>query len=29
MLLHHVDNIEHKLKQNIYTGMEEISLIPP
>ena len=29
MFLHHVNNIEHNLKQNIYTGMEVISLIPP
>ena len=26
--LHPVNNIEHNIKQNIYTGMEIISLIP-
>ena len=29
MFLHHVNNIEHNIKQNIYTGLEVISLIPP
>ena len=29
MLLHHVNNIEHNLKQNIYTCMEVISLTLP
>ena len=29
MFLYHVINIEHNLKQNIYTGMEVISLLPP
>ena len=28
MFLHCVNNIEHNIKQNIYTGMEVISLIP-
>ena len=28
MFLHSVNNIEHNIKQNIYTGMEVISLIP-
>ena len=28
MFLHHVNNIEDNIKQNIYTGMEVISLIP-
>ena len=28
MFLHRVNNIEHDIKQNIYTGMEFISLIP-
>ena len=26
MVLHHVNNIDHNLKQNIYTDMEVISL---
>ena len=29
MSLHLVNNIEHNIKQNIYTGMEVISLMPP
>ena len=29
MVLHHVNNIEHNLKQNNYTDMEVISLVPP
>ena len=29
MFLHRVNNIEHNIKPNIYTGMEEISVIPP
>ena len=29
MFLHCVDNIENDIKQNIYTGMEVISLIAP
>ena len=29
MFLHHVNNIEHNLKQNIYNSMEAISLILP
>ena len=29
MFLHCVNNIEHNIKQNIYAGMEVISLIPP
>ena len=29
MFLHHANNIEHNLKQNIYTGMEVISFLPP
>ena len=29
MFLQHVNNIEHNIKQNIYTGMEAISVIPP
>ena len=28
MFLHQVNNIEHNIKQNIYTGVEVISLIP-
>ena len=28
MFLHRVNNIEHDINQNIYTGMEFISLIP-
>ena len=28
MFLHHVNNIEHNIKQNLYTDMEIISLIP-
>ena len=28
-LLHHVNNIEHYIKHNIYTGMGLISIIPP
>ena len=27
--LHRVNNVEHNIQQNIYTGMEMISLIPP
>ena len=29
MVLHHVNNIEHNLKQNNYTDMEVITLVPP
>ena len=29
MFLDRVNNIEHDIKQNIYTGIEVISLIPP
>ena len=29
MFLHRVNNIEHNIKQNIYTGMERTFLIPP
>ena len=29
MFLHRVNNIEHNINQNIYTGMMVISLIPP
>ena len=29
MFLHHVNNTEHNLKQNIYIAMEVISIIPP
>ena len=29
MFLHRVDNIEHNMKQNKYTGMAVISFIPP
>ena len=29
MFLHRVNNIEHDTKQNIYTGMEFISLLIP
>ena len=28
MFLHHVNNVEHNLKQNTYTAMEVDSLIP-
>ena len=28
MFLHHVNDMEHDLKQNIYAGMEPISRIP-
>ena len=28
MFLHCVNNIEHDIKQSVYTGMEVISLIP-
>ena len=29
IFLPRVNNVEHNIKQNIYTGMEVISLIPP
>ena len=29
MFLYHVNNIEHNIKQSLYTDMEIISLIPP
>ena len=29
MFLHRASNVEHHIKQNIYTGIEAISLIPP
>ena len=29
MFLHRATNIEHHIKQNIYTGIEAISFIPP
>ena len=29
LFLHRVNNIEHHIKQNIYTVMEVISVIPP
>ena len=29
MYLHRVNDIEHNVKQNIYTSIEMISLIPP
>ena len=29
MFLHRVDNVENNIKQNIYTSMDLISLIPP